>query len=98
MTISQNQQPIETGIGRALEPDEILSGIDLNGKNVLVTGGYSGIGLEPPALCQRRGMCRRAAQKPRKPLWTALLMCPYWRYGFGRFALGEKFADDFFSA
>ena len=39
MTISQNQQPIETGLGARPEPDEILNGIDLNGKNALVTGG-----------------------------------------------------------
>lgn len=46
MTISQQQKPIETGLGPTPEPAEILAGINLGGKTALVTGGYSGIGLE----------------------------------------------------
>ena len=46
MTISTLQKPIETGLGSRPEPAEILAGIDLSGKTALVTGGYSGIGLE----------------------------------------------------
>lgn len=46
MSISENQKPIETGLGPRPEPADILSGIDLSGKTALVTGGYSGIGLE----------------------------------------------------
>ena len=46
MTISTLQKPIETGLGSRPEPSEILAGIDLSGKTALVTGGYSGIGLE----------------------------------------------------
>lgn len=46
MAISNDQRPIETGIGGRPEPSEILAGIDLTGKTILVTGGYSGIGLE----------------------------------------------------
>lgn len=46
MSISEHQKPIETGLGPVPEPSEILAGIDLSGKTALVTGGYSGIGLE----------------------------------------------------
>ena len=45
MSISANQKPIETGLGPRPEPSEILQGVDLSGKNAVVTGGYSGIGL-----------------------------------------------------
>ena len=46
MDISQHQKPIETDLGPVPEPTEILANIDLGGKTALVTGGYSGIGLE----------------------------------------------------
>ena len=44
--ISDLQKPIDSGYGQKTEPNEILNGIDLNGKTIIVTGGYSGIGLE----------------------------------------------------
>ena len=44
--ISELQQPIDSGFGAKSEPSEVLEGIDLNRKTALVTGGYSGIGLE----------------------------------------------------
>ena len=44
--ISDLQKPIVSGFGQKTEPNEILSGIDLAGKSIIVTGGYSGIGLE----------------------------------------------------
>lgn len=46
MSICEHQKPIDTGLGPVPEPSEILAGIDLSGKTALVTGGYSGIGLE----------------------------------------------------
>ena len=44
--ISIQQKPINSGFGAKSEPAAILKDIDLRGKTALVTGGYSGIGLE----------------------------------------------------
>ncbi len=40
------QAPIGSGFGMRTEPHEILDGVDLSGKRVVITGGYSGLGLE----------------------------------------------------
>ena len=44
--ISESQKPLNSGFGAKSEPQEVLEGIDLSGKTAMVTGGYSGIGLE----------------------------------------------------
>ena len=44
--ISEQQKSINSGFGAKSEPSEILEEIDLTGKVAMVTGGYSGIGLE----------------------------------------------------
>lgn len=43
---AEHQKPINSGFQAKSEPADILAGIDLTGKNAIVTGGYSGIGLE----------------------------------------------------
>ena len=40
------QHAIGSGFGRRTAASEVLSGIDLSGQLSVVTGGYSGIGLE----------------------------------------------------
>ncbi|HEX3317156.1 MAG TPA: SDR family NAD(P)-dependent oxidoreductase [Solirubrobacteraceae bacterium] len=40
------QHPIGSGFGSGSTAAEVLEGIDLSGKLALVTGGYSGVGLE----------------------------------------------------
>lgn len=41
-----DQNKMESGFGMKSEAAEVLAGIDLTGKVAVVTGGYSGIGLE----------------------------------------------------
>ncbi len=44
--ISGVQKPINSGFSNKSEPKDILKNIDLHNKVAIVTGGYSGIGLE----------------------------------------------------
>lgn len=43
---AENQKPLGSGFGAKTPASEVVQGIDLSGKNVIVTGGYSGIGIE----------------------------------------------------
>jgi NAD(P)-dependent dehydrogenase (short-subunit alcohol dehydrogenase family) len=40
------QRPIQSGFGAATTASEAIDGVDLTGKTAIVTGGYSGLGLE----------------------------------------------------
>ncbi|MDB1087311.1 SDR family NAD(P)-dependent oxidoreductase [Streptomyces sp. ACA25] len=44
--MTTTQQKIGSGFGARTTAEEVLRGIDLSGKLALVTGGYSGLGLE----------------------------------------------------
>jgi len=49
MTTSETltpQHPIGSGFGARSTAAEVVAGIDLTGRNAIVTGGYSGLGLE----------------------------------------------------
>lgn len=60
MTIQVNQQtpqqPLHTGFGPRTTAEEIIQGVDLVGKVVIVTGGYSGIGLEVSRVLAKAGV------------------------------------------
>ncbi|MCI2421951.1 oxidoreductase [Saccharopolyspora sp. K220] len=49
------QRRIGTGFGAESTADDVLTGIDLSGWTALVTGGYSGLGLETTRSLSRAG-------------------------------------------
>jgi NAD(P)-dependent dehydrogenase (short-subunit alcohol dehydrogenase family) len=44
--MSTAQTPIDSGFGAASTAADVIKGIDLSGRTAIVTGGYSGIGVE----------------------------------------------------
>jgi NAD(P)-dependent dehydrogenase (short-subunit alcohol dehydrogenase family) len=49
------QVPIGSGFGAASTAEDVIKGVDLTRKCVVVTGGYSGIGLETVRVFRRAG-------------------------------------------
>ncbi len=49
------QVPLGSGFGPRSEPHEVLADVDVAGRRVVVTGGYSGIGLETTRALAARG-------------------------------------------
>ncbi len=53
--MTSKQAPIPSGFGPATTAEEVLAGRDLTGKTVIVTGGYSGLGLETTRVLAAAG-------------------------------------------
>ena len=53
--MTQKQHPIGSGFTAASTTDEVVQGIDLSGKNVIVTGGHVGLGLETTRALSKAG-------------------------------------------
>ncbi|MEU6548898.1 oxidoreductase [Streptomyces sp. NPDC046915] len=54
-TMTTPQRPLRSGFGAASTAEEVIEGIDLAGKVAIVTGGYSGIGLETSRVLRAAG-------------------------------------------
>ncbi|MFF1696967.1 SDR family NAD(P)-dependent oxidoreductase [Streptomyces sp. NPDC058257] len=54
-TRQEQQRGVGSGFGALSTADDVLDGIDLSGRTALVTGGYSGLGLEITRALARAG-------------------------------------------
>jgi len=53
--LGTEQKPLNTGFGRTTTAAEVISGVSLEGKVAIVTGGSSGIGLETARVLSEAG-------------------------------------------
>jgi len=66
------QHPLPSGFNARSTATDVLAGIDLNGRTAIVTGGYSGLGIETVAALHAAGA--RVIVPARRPevAWAAL--------------------------
>ena len=53
--MNPQQRPLGTPFTAASTADEVLAGLDLSGRNIIVTGGHAGLGLETTRALSKAG-------------------------------------------
>jgi hypothetical protein len=68
IVMTSQQKPLQSGFGFSTTAQDVLGGRRLIGKTVIVTGGYSGIGLETTRVLNEAGATvivpARSIEKP----------------------------------
>ena len=96
---AETQNPIGSGFGAKTAAREVVSGMDLTGKNIIITGGYSGIGIEMVRAlhgagasvtvpARRPGVAREALKEVSEEVEVASM-------DLADIASVRKFADDY---
>lgn len=70
--MTTSQRAIGSGFGARSTADDVLHGIDLSGKIAVVTGGYSGLGLETTRALARAGARVVVPARRPKAAWEAV--------------------------
>jgi NAD(P)-dependent dehydrogenase (short-subunit alcohol dehydrogenase family) len=90
------QHPIGSGFTAASTADDVLAGIDLSGKNVIVTGGHAGIGLEATRALAKAGASVTVGS--REPERAARAVAGIERVGISQLDLFDPKSIDAFAA
>jgi NAD(P)-dependent dehydrogenase (short-subunit alcohol dehydrogenase family) len=94
--VTQKQHSIGSGFTAASTADEVLKGIDLSGRNVIVTGGHVGLGLETTRALRKAGASVTVGS--RDPDRAAPTLAGIERVEIGRLDLLDPTSIDAFAA
>lgn len=94
--MAHQQHPIGTGFTAASTVDDVLAGVDLTGRNAIITGGHSGLGLVATRALARAGASVTVAS--RDPDRAADAVAGIERVEVGRLDLMDPASIDVFVA
>ena len=96
---ADRQTPLGSPFGAKTSATAVVEGLDLCGKNIIVTGGYSGIGLETVRALAGRGACvmvpARRREVARQALGSVAGDVNIASMDLGDLASIRRFADDY---
>lgn len=95
-SIAHKQHPLGSGFTASSTAEDVLAGIDLSGRSVLITGGHAGLGLETTRTLSRAGASVTVGS--RDPERAAAALAGIERVEIGRLDLLEPASIDAFAA
>ncbi|GAB3717985.1 SDR family NAD(P)-dependent oxidoreductase [Nocardiopsis oceani] len=93
--IAHKQHPISSGFTASSTAEDVLAGIDLSGRNVLITGGHAGLGLETTRTLSLAGASVTVGS--RNPERAAAALAGIERVEIGRLDLLDPASIDAFA-